>query len=98
MPTYLALHKHRKEGAQTIKQLPERVEQAKQLANSMDCDVEFYLTNGQFDAAVIIDAPDEQTAKQLALAVNGTGTVTTEFQRAFHESEIEELTDGIPEP
>lgn len=98
MPTYLALHKHRKEGAQSIKQLPKRLEQAKQLADSMDCDVEYYLTNGQFDAAVIVDAPDEQTAKQLALGVTAAGTVTTEFQRAFSELEIEELTKGIPEP
>lgn len=97
MPTYLGLHKHRKEGAQTIKQLPERLEQAKQLAHSMDCEVDYYLTNGQFDSAVIVEAPDEKTAKRLALAVTATGTVTTEFQRAFDEGEVEDLTEGIPE-
>lgn len=97
MPTYLALHKHNKEGAQTIKQLPERLEEATQLAHSLDCEVEYYLTNGHYDAAVVVDAPDERTAKQLALRVTSTGTVTTEFQRAFPESEIGELTDGIPE-
>lgn len=97
MPTYLALHKHRKEGAQTIKELPERQERATKLAQSMDCEVEYYLTNGQYDSVVIVDAPDEKTAKQLALGVTSTGTVTTEFQRAFHESELVELTDGIPE-
>lgn len=98
MPTYLALHNHRKEGAQTIKQLPERLEQATRLADSMDCEFDYYLTNGHYDSAVVVDAPDEKTAKQLALGVTSTGTVTTEFQRAFHESEIEELTEGIPEP
>lgn len=97
MPTYLALHTHRKEGAETIRQLPERLERAKHLARSMDCDVEYYLLNGQYDSAVMVEAPDEQSAKQLALAVTGTGTVTTEFQRAFHESEVGELTEGIPE-
>jgi uncharacterized protein with GYD domain len=98
MPTYLALHKHRKEAAQTIKQLPEKLEHAKQLAHSMDCDVEYYLTNGQYDSAVIVTAPDEKTAKQLALGVTSEGTVTTEFQRAFHESEVGELVEEIPEP
>lgn len=97
MPTYLALHKHRKEGAQTIKQLPERLEEAERLAQSMDCEFDYYLTNGRFDSAVIVDAPDEKTAKQLALGVTATGTVTTEFQRAFDEMEVEELTEGIPE-
>ena len=98
MPTYIALHEHRKEGAQSIKQLPERLERAKELARSMDCEVEYYLTNGQYDSAVVVDAPDERTAKQLALGVTSTGTVTTEFQRAFRESELGELVEGIPEP
>jgi len=98
MPTYLALHKHNTEGAQSIKQLPERLEQATQLADSMDCEVEYFLVNGYYDSAVIVDAPDEQTAKQLELAVSGTGTVTTEFQRAWDDSELEELTEEIPEP
>ena len=98
MSTYLALHKHTEEGAQTIAQLPERLEQATQLAHSMDCEVEYYLTNGQYDSAVVVNAPGEKTAKQLALGVTSTRTVTTEFQRAFHESEIEDLTEGIPEP
>lgn len=98
MPTYIAFHKHRKEGAQTVKQLPERVEGARRLANSMECSIEFYLTNGQFDSVVVIDAPDGTTAKQLALGVTSGGTVMTEFQRAFSESEVEDLTEGIPSP
>jgi len=98
MPTYLALHEHTVDGAQTINQLPERLEQARELARSMDCDVEYYLVNGQYDAIVVVDAPDEQTAKQLALGVTSAGTVTTEFQRAFSESELEELIEGIPHP
>lgn len=97
MPTYLALHKHNKDGARTIKQLPERLERATDLAHSMDCEVEYYLTNGTYDSAVLVDAPDEHTAKQLALGVTSTGTVTTEFQRAFRESEAEALVEGIPE-
>ncbi|NHN46321.1 GYD domain-containing protein [Halostella sp. JP-L12] len=97
MPTYIAFHEHRKEGAQSIKQLPERLEQAKEIANSMDCDVEYYLTNGRYDSVVVVDAPDERTAKQLALGVTSAGTVSTEFQRAFRESEVEELTEGVPE-
>lgn len=97
MPTYLALHEHNEEGARTIKQLPERLEGAKELAHSMDCEVEYYLVNGRFDSVVLVDAPDERTAKQLELGVTSTGTVTTEFQRAFSESEIDELTGGIPQ-
>lgn len=98
MPTYLALHEHTAEGAKRIRQLPERIAQATELAHSMDCEVDYYLVNGQYDAAVVVDAPDEPTAKRLALAVTSAGTVRTEFQRAFHETEVGELVDGIPEP
>lgn len=98
MPTYLALHTHNTEGAQSIKQLPERVERAKKLAGSMDCEVDYYLTNGTYDSAVVVRAPDEKTAKRLALGVTSTGTVTTEFQRVFAESELDDLIEGVPEP
>lgn len=98
MPTYLALHTHNAKGAESIRQLPERVERATRLADSMDCEVDYYLTNGKYDSAVVVSAPDEKTAKRLALAVTSTGTVETEFQRAFAESELEELIEGIPEP
>jgi uncharacterized protein with GYD domain len=97
MPTYLALHTHETEGARTIRQLRERLEGAKQLARSMNCEVDYYLVNGRYDSAVIVDAPDERTAKQVELAVTSTGTVSTEFQRAFHESELDELVVGIPD-
>lgn len=98
MPTYLALHEHSAEGAKNIKQLPERLERAKQLARSMDCEVKYFLTNGQYDSAVLVDAPDAKTAKQLALGVTSAGTVRTDFQRAFRESEVGELIGGVPEP
>ena len=98
MPTYLALHEHRGEGATTIAQLPERLERAARMARSLDCEFEYYLVNGQYDSAVVIDAPDGRTAKRLALGVGNTGTVTTEFQRAFDESAVEDLVENIPGP
>lgn len=98
MPTYLALHTHTEDGARTVKQLPERLERARRLADSMHAEVEYYLVNGRFDSAVLVDAPDARAAKQLALGVTSTGTVTTEFQRAFSESELGELVEGVPEP
>lgn len=98
MPTYLALHKRTREGAETIKDAPKRLEQAKDLASSMECDIrDFFVTNGQYDVAVLVEAPDALTAKQLAMAVTSEGTVTTEFQRAFTEDEYNDLIAGLPE-
>lgn len=97
MPTYLALHEHTTDGAAAIDEFPDRVEDARDLAASMDCTVEeIFLTNGRYDVAVVVDAPDDVTAKRLATAVTSMGTATTEFQRAFTIEEAAEIVDGLP--
>lgn len=97
MPTYLALHEHTRDGAAAIDEFPERVERAEGLAESMDCEVrDVYLTNGRYDVAVLVEAPDDVTAKRLAAAVTSMGTATTEFQRAFTVEESAEIVEGLP--
>lgn len=99
MPTYLALHEHTQDGAAAIDEFPDRVEGARELATSMDCTVEdVYLTNGRYDVAVVVEAPDDPTAKRLAAAVTSRGTATTEFQRAFTVEEAADIVDGLPGP
>jgi uncharacterized protein with GYD domain len=98
MPTYLALHEQTRKGPENVRERPERLPEAKELATSMDCRVkDFFLTDGRYDAAVVVEAPDELTAKRLAMAVTSKGTVTTEFVRAFTEDEQSELIAGLPE-
>jgi uncharacterized protein with GYD domain len=98
MPTYLALHEYTRKGAEKVNDGPERLAEAKELATSMDCRIkDFFLTNGQYDVVVVVEAPDETTAKRLSMAVTRKGIVTTEFVRAFTEDEYSELVAGIPE-
>lgn len=98
MPTYLALHERTQQGAENVREGPERLAEAKELATGMDCRVkDFFLTNGRYDVAVVVEAPDDVTAKQLAMAVTSEGTVTTELVRAFTEDEYLDLVTGIPE-
>ena len=97
MPAYLALHEHTQDGAAAIHDFPDRVERARDLAASMDCTVEdVYLTNGRYDVAVVVEAPNDVTAKRLAAAVTSMGTTTTEFQRAFTPDEAVEIVEGLP--
>lgn len=97
MPKYLALHEHIQDGTGAIEEFPERSERAQELAASMDCKVkDVFLTNGRYDVAVVLEAPDEMTAKRLALAVTSKGTATTEFQRAFTPKESDEIVVGLP--
>lgn len=98
MPTYLALHEYTRKGAETMREGPEHLADAKELATSMDCRVrDFFLTNGQYDVAVVVEAPDDATAKRLAMAVTSEGRVTTELVRAFTEDEFSDIVAGLPE-
>lgn len=97
MPTYLALHEHTTDGAAAIDDFPDRVEGASELADEIGCNVrDVFLTNGRYDVAVVLDAPDDVTAKRLAAAVTSLGTATTEFQRAFTVDEAAEIVEGLP--
>ncbi|PYQ77057.1 MAG: hypothetical protein DMG04_01410 [Acidobacteria bacterium] len=59
MPTYVTLLNLTQKGVETIKQSPQRVEAAKQMAKSAGGEIKaVYYTMGQYDIVVISEAPD----------------------------------------
>ena len=56
----------------------------------------FYYTMGQYDAVVIMEAPDDETATKVALAVSGQGNVRTHSLRAFTVDEFRGILGGLP--
>ena len=50
---------------------------------------------GSFDAVVIIDAPDDETATRLAITNGANGRVRTMTMRAFNEGETIKLTEKL---
>lgn len=98
MPTYVVLQEYTQQGIENIEDSPDRLDDAKALAESMGCTVEaFYLTFGDYDMVVVVEAPDDETMAQLALRVGKSGAVTTETLKAFPEDEYRDVIDGIPE-
>jgi hypothetical protein len=51
------------------------------------------LGNGQFDGVVLFDAPDEETATSLMLALAAQGNVQTTTLRAFGAHEMKAIAD-----
>jgi uncharacterized protein with GYD domain len=51
---------------------------------------------GRFDAVVVGEAPDDETAAKLALAIGGQGAIRTETLRAFTEEEYRGLIAALP--
>jgi uncharacterized protein with GYD domain len=92
MATYISLIRFTPKGIENIKDSPNRLDAAKQAYQQMGGELkEFYLTMGQFDAVVISEAPDEQTAAKLVLSIGAVGAIRTETLRAFTEAEYRNI-------
>ena len=54
----------------------------------------FYLVTGQYDAVVIVGAPDEETTAKAVLALGSKGNVRTETLKAF--TRLDESLERLP--
>jgi uncharacterized protein with GYD domain len=98
MATYLVLFNFTQQGIQKIKDLPTRVEQARQVFKGQGATVrEFYAVLGaDFDTLFIAQAPNDEAIAKAALAVSALGNVRTRTVRAFDEGEAGRLVSGLP--
>ncbi|MGQ0815451.1 MAG: GYD domain-containing protein [Gemmatimonadota bacterium] len=97
MPTYISLIRYTEQGITRIKESPSRLDAARKVWQQLGGDIKaFYLTMGAYDAVVISEAPDDETAAKLALATGAQGNVRTETLRAFTEEEYRKLVASLP--
>jgi uncharacterized protein with GYD domain len=97
MPTYVTLMRYTDQGIRTIKESPARLEAAKKVARDAGAEIKsFYLALGKYDAVVIIEGPDDETAARLTLSFGSQGNVRTETLRVFNEAEFRKVGSSIP--
>ncbi len=97
MPTYIMLSRFTQQGLQNIKDAPARVDAAKQTLKGLGAELkDFYLVAGQYDAVVVIEAPDDATAATASLAIGSLGNIRIETLRAFNEDEYRDLIGALP--
>ena len=97
MATYIMLSRFTEQGVQTIKDGPARLDAAKQALQRLGAQLkDFYLTVGQYDAVVVIEAPDDETVAKASLAIGAIGNVRLETLRAFTEDEYREIVGALP--
>jgi uncharacterized protein with GYD domain len=58
--------------------------------------IDVYWTVGPYDIVAIFEAPDEETATRVALALGMQGNVRTTTMRAFGEQEMGRIVQGLP--
>lgn len=96
MPTYLALMRWTKEGVEKIKDSPSRLDAGKKAVEAAGGKLKsFYMLMGQYDMAIIVEAPDDATLASISLSLASRGGVRTETLRAFTEDEYRKIISGI---
>ena len=97
MPTYITLLHYTQQGIEKMKDSPTRLEAARQSVRQMGGEIKaFYLVMGQYDAVVISELPDDETATKFALATAARGYVRTETLRAYPEPEYRKIIAALP--
>ena len=97
MTTFITLLRFTPQGIGGIKESPKRLDAAKQAFRAMGAELkQWYLVQGQYDAVVIGEAPDDETAMKLALLIGSQGNIRTETLRAFTEDEYRKIISGLP--
>ncbi len=97
MATYVLLLSYTQQGIQDIKESPTRLEASKKAWKSMGGEIKhWFLTMGQYDVVVIAEAPSDEVAAQMALAMGARGHVRTETLRAFSEEEYRKIIATAP--
>ncbi len=97
MPTYISLLHFTQQGVQKIKEGPARLDAAKKAFKAMGGELkQWYLVMGRYDAVVISEGPNDETAAKLALAIGSQGNIRTETFRAFTEDEYRKLIAALP--
>ena len=89
MATYIVIGSFTDQGMRNIKDTGKRVEAVRAAAGKLGITVkEAYWTLGQFDAVLIVDAPDEAAVTALGLSLGALGNVRTQTLRAFTAEEM----------
>jgi uncharacterized protein with GYD domain len=96
MPTYLSLLRFTKQGVEKIKDSPSRVDAGKKAFEAAGGKIiGIYGLLGQYDLAILAEAPDDLGIARLSLRLASQGNVRMETMRAFTEDEYRKIVSGI---
>lgn len=89
MATYIALSNFTDQGIRSVKDTLKRADAIQEAAGKFGAKMtQLFWTQGAYDVVAIIDAPDDESATALALAIGMAGNVRTQTLRAFSKDEM----------
>jgi len=97
MPTFICSLGWTEQGIKAVKDAPKRAQAARDFAKKLGVDIkQVYMTTGNDDLLVIVDAADGDSVAKFALALSSQGNVRTRTCRAWSEPEMVRLIAELP--
>ncbi len=96
MSTYIILLNFTDQGIRDIRQLPQRLDAARQVVEAAGGTLQTFLTMGQYDAVAIGEASSDEAIATILLAIGSRGNVRTTVLKAFNEEETRKIIAGLP--
>jgi uncharacterized protein with GYD domain len=98
MPTFVCSLRWTDQGLRSVKDALKRRHRARAVADKLGISIkEMYITTGESDILVILEAPDGDAAAKFALATGSQGNTRSSTCRAFTEAEFEKILNDLPE-
>jgi len=96
MATYVSLLRYTDQGIRSIKESANRLDAAKKAFQGAGGELkQFFLAMGRYDIVLVSEAPDDETAARVTLALGSLGNVRTETMRVFSESEFRKIIGSL---
>jgi uncharacterized protein with GYD domain len=96
MATYVTMLHYTDQGIRNIKESPGRLDAAKKAYQAAGGELkQFYLAMGRYDAVVVGEFPDDETAARVGLTIGSLGSVRTETLRVFTEGEYRNIIGSL---
>jgi uncharacterized protein with GYD domain len=91
------LLKWTEEGIKTVKDVPKRVELARNTFKSVGGNIkDFYFVFGKYDMIAIAEAPSDEAIAKAVLAIGSRGAANIQTLKAFTEAEGIAIIKGLP--
>jgi uncharacterized protein with GYD domain len=97
MMTFIVTASWTDQGIRSVKEAPKRVQAAREAAKKLGITwKQLFLTSGDSDLVLIVEAENGDSVAKMALAVGAQGNVRTRIARAWTESEMTKLISELP--
>ena len=96
MARYIVLTNWTEQGIRNVKESPRRLDTARDKGKGFGVEIkDFYMTMGEHDMVIVMEAPNDESLAKYILALGGEGNVRTKTLKAFNESEYRAIIGSL---